>query len=99
MVGADAPPMLLRESLVSQRFLDRRAHIHASEDIVAAREKAVRVCIWPEALWGTPVSPSTAPSTGSDLNKKICATIESWRNRPIGGEHLHWYRNIFTHAR
>jgi transposase-like protein len=36
-----------------------------------------------EALWGTRVSSSTV----SDLNKKIYATIEAWRNRPIEGEH------------
>jgi hypothetical protein len=36
-----------------------------------------------EALWGTRVSPSTV----SDLNKKIYGTIETWRNRPIEGEH------------
>jgi putative transposase len=36
-----------------------------------------------EALWGTRVS----PSTGSNLNKKIYAKIEAWRNRPIEGEH------------
>src|SRR5215218_8874895 len=36
-----------------------------------------------EALWGTRVSPSTV----SNLNKKIYAKIEAWRNRPIEGEH------------
>jgi hypothetical protein len=36
-----------------------------------------------EALWGTRVSPSTV----SNLNKKIYAKIEAWRNRPIVGEH------------
>jgi Transposase, Mutator family len=36
-----------------------------------------------EALWGTQVSPSTV----SDLNKKIYGTIETWRNRPIEGQH------------
>src|SRR3954468_9326406 len=41
----------------------------------------------PEALWGTRVSPSTV----SDLNKKIYATIETWRNRPIEGEHPYVY--------
>ena len=40
-----------------------------------------------EALWGTRVSPSTV----SDLNKKIYATIEAWRNRPIVGEHPYVY--------
>ncbi len=36
-----------------------------------------------EALWGTRVSPSTV----SNLNKKIYATIDAWRNRPIEGAH------------
>ena len=40
-----------------------------------------------EALWGTRVSPSTV----SELNKKIYATIEAWRNRPIEGEHPYVY--------
>ena len=35
-----------------------------------------------EALWGTRVSPSTV----SNLNKKICAKIEAWRNRRVEGE-------------
>jgi transposase-like protein len=40
-----------------------------------------------EALWGTRVSPSTV----SELNKKIYGTIETWRNRPIDGEHPYVY--------
>lgn len=40
-----------------------------------------------EALWGTRVSPSTV----SELNKRIYATIEAWRNRPIAGEHPYLY--------
>jgi hypothetical protein len=40
-----------------------------------------------EALWGTRVSPSTV----SELNKKIYGTIETWRNRPIEGEHPYVY--------
>ncbi len=40
-----------------------------------------------EALWGTRVSPSTV----SDLNKKIYATIDQWRNRPIEGSHPYVY--------
>ena len=36
-----------------------------------------------EALWGTRVSPSTV----SNLNKKIYAKIEEWRNQPIEGRH------------
>ena len=40
-----------------------------------------------EALWGTRVSPSTV----SNLNKKIYAQIEAWRNRRIEGEHPYLY--------
>ena len=40
-----------------------------------------------EALWGTRVSPSTV----SNLNKKIYAKIETWRNRRIEGEHPYLY--------
>jgi hypothetical protein len=40
-----------------------------------------------DQLWGTRVSPSTV----SDLNKKIYETIETWRNRPIEGEHPYVY--------
>ena len=40
-----------------------------------------------EALWGTRVSPSTV----SDLNKKIYARIDEWRNAPIEGEHPYVY--------
>ena len=38
-----------------------------------------------EALWGTRVSPSTV----SELNQKIYAQIETWRNRPIEGHHAY----------
>lgn len=40
-----------------------------------------------EALWGQRVSPSTV----SELNQKIYATIEQWRQRPIEGEHAYVY--------
>src|SRR6516165_5493307 len=40
-----------------------------------------------EALWGTRRSPTTV----SDLNKKIYGTIETWRNRPIEGQHPYVY--------
>jgi putative transposase len=40
-----------------------------------------------EALWGQRVSPSTV----SELNQKIYATIEAWRQRPIEGEHAYVY--------
>ncbi len=37
-----------------------------------------------EALWGTKVSPGTI----SNLNKKVYAKIEQWRNQAIEGEFL-----------
>ena len=40
-----------------------------------------------EALWGERVGPSTV----SELNQKIYATIEAWRQRPIEGEHAYVY--------
>ena len=40
-----------------------------------------------EALWGTRVSPGTV----SRLNQKIYGQLESWRNRPITGEHPYVY--------
>ena len=40
-----------------------------------------------EALWGTRVSPSMV----SNLNKKIYAKIEAWRNWRIEGEHPYLY--------
>jgi putative transposase len=40
-----------------------------------------------EALWGQRVSPSTV----SELNQKIYASIEAWRQRPIEGEHAYVY--------
>ena len=49
-----------------------------------------------EALWGTRVSPSTV----SNLNKKIYAKIEAWRNRCTEGEHrgLHGVQLIISDA-
>ncbi|MBK1860105.1 IS256 family transposase [Cerasicoccus arenae] len=40
-----------------------------------------------EALWGVKVGPSTV----SDLNQKIYAQIEEWRNLPIQGKHAYVY--------
>ena len=40
-----------------------------------------------EALRGTRVSPGTV----SELNKKIYALIDAWRNRPIEGDHPYLY--------
>lgn len=40
-----------------------------------------------EALWGTKVSPSTV----SEMNRKIYGHIETWRNRPLSGDHPYVY--------
>ena len=41
--------------------------------------------------YGRPPGPRVSPSTVSDLNKKIYAKIEAWRNRRIEGEHPYLY--------
>jgi putative transposase len=38
-----------------------------------------------EALWGTRASPATV----ANLNKKVYATIEAWRNRLIEDDHAY----------
>jgi transposase-like protein len=48
---------------------------------MSAKKSVRRIEEITEALWGTKVSPSTV----SDLNQKIYAEIESWRNQPITG--------------
>lgn len=40
-----------------------------------------------EAQWGERVSPSAV----GELNRKICGTIEAWRNRPIEGVYAYVY--------
>ena len=40
-----------------------------------------------ETLWGTRVSPGSV----SNLNNKIYAQIEAWRNRPIEGHYAYVY--------
>jgi putative transposase len=52
-----------------------------------ARSSVRRVEDITEALWGTRVTPSTV----SNLNQKIYAKIEAWRNRRIEGEHPYLY--------
>ena len=37
------------------------------------------------------VATAVSPSTVSELNQKIYAQIETWRNRPIEGEHVYVY--------
>jgi transposase-like protein len=76
------------ETAIIERYRRREASVEeALIEMYLAGVSVRRVEDITEALWGTRVSPSTV----SDLNKKIYATIEAWRNRPITGEHPYVY--------
>jgi putative transposase len=45
-----------------------------------------------EALWGARGSPSTV----GELNQKIHAQIESWRDRPIEGNHPYGFLEVIS---
>jgi putative transposase len=68
----------------------RRREISVEESLVEMYLAGVsvrRVEDITEALWGTKVSPGTI----SNLNKKVYAHIEAWRNRKITGEYSYVY--------
>src|ERR1700741_2482388 len=72
------------ETAIIERY--RRRDVSVEEALVEMYLAGVsvrRVEDITEALWGTRVSPSTV----SELNQKIYAQIETWRNRPIEGNH------------
>lgn len=76
------------ETAIIERYRRREASVEeALIEMYLAGVSVRRVEDITEALWGTRVSPSTV----SDLNKKIYATIEAWRNRPIEGSHPYVY--------
>jgi putative transposase len=76
------------ETAIIERYRRREASVEeALIEMYLAGVSVRRVEDITEALWGTRVSPSTV----SELNKKIYATIEAWRNRPIEGEHPYLY--------
>ncbi|MFM2422328.1 MAG: hypothetical protein RL291_858 [Pseudomonadota bacterium] len=76
------------ETAIIERYRRREASVEeALIEMYLAGVSVRRVEDITEALWGTRVSPSTV----SELNKKIYATIEQWRNRPIEGEHPYVY--------
>jgi putative transposase len=76
------------ETAIIERYRRRESSVEeALIEMYLAGVSVRRVEDITEALWGTRVSPSTV----SDLNKKIYATIEAWRNRPIEGEHPYVY--------
>ena len=76
------------ETAIIERYRRRESSVEeALIEMYLAGVSVRRVEDITEALWGTRVSPSTV----SDLNKKIYATIEAWRNRPIEEEHPYVY--------
>lgn len=76
------------ETAIIERYKRRETSVEeALIEMYLAGVSVRRVEDITEALWGTRVSPSTV----SDLNKKIYATIDTWRNAPIEGEHPYVY--------
>ncbi len=76
------------ETAIIERYRRREASVEeALIEMYLAGVSVRRVEDITEALWGTRVSPSTV----SDLNKKIYATIDQWRNRSIEGSHPYVY--------
>src|SRR3954469_18476891 len=72
------------ETAIIERYRRRESSVEeALVEMYLAGISVRRVEDITEALWGTRVSPSTV----SNLNKKIYAKIEAWRNRRIEGEH------------
>ena len=76
------------ETAIIERYKRRESSVEeALIEMYLAGVSVRRVEDITEALWGTRVSPSTV----SNLNKKIYAKIEQWRNRPIEGEYPYLY--------
>jgi putative transposase len=76
------------ETAIIERYRRRESSIEeALIEMYLAGVSVRRVEDITQALWGTKVSPGTV----SNLNKKIYARIEKWRNRPIGGDYPYVY--------
>jgi len=72
------------ETAIIERYQRRESSVEeALIEMYLAGVSVRRVEDITEALWGTRVSPSTV----SDLNQKIYATIEAWRSRPIDADY------------
>jgi putative transposase len=72
------------ETAIIERYRRRETSVEeALVQMYLAGVSTRRVEDITEALWGVRVSSSTV----SELNKKIYAQIEEWRNRPIQGQH------------
>lgn len=78
----------LRETAIIERYRRREASVEESLiEMYLAGVSVRRIEDITETLWGTKVSPGTI----SNLNKKVYAKIEEWRNRPIIGKHPYVY--------
>lgn len=76
------------ETAIVERYRRREASVEeALIEMYLAGVSVRRVEDITEALWGTKVSPATV----SELNKKIYAQIELWRNRPLIGSYAYIY--------
>ena len=72
------------ETAIIERYRRRESSVEeALIEMYLAGVSVRRVEDITQALWGTRVSPSTV----SELNQKIYARIDSWRNRRIEGDH------------
>ena len=76
------------ETAIIERYRRRETSIEeALIEMYLAGVSVRRVEDITEALWGTRVSSGTV----SKLNQKVYRHIETWRNRPIEGEHPYVY--------
>src|SRR6195256_427924 len=76
------------ETAIIQRYRRKEASVEeALVEMYLAGVSVRRVEDITEALWGTRVSSGTV----SRLNQKIYRHIETWRSRPIEGEHAYVY--------
>ena len=72
------------ETQIIERYKRRESSVEeALVEMYLAGVSVRRVEDITEVLWGTRVSSSTV----SEMNKKIYERIESWRTRPLDGEH------------
>jgi transposase-like protein len=76
------------ETAIIERYKRRESSVEeALIEMYLAGVSVRRIEDITEALWGTKVSPSTV----SELNQKIYAEIENWRNQPITGSFAYVY--------
>jgi transposase-like protein len=76
------------ETEIIERYRRRESSVEeALVEMYLAGVSVRRVEDITEALWGQRVGPDTV----SELNQKIYATIETWRQRPIEGEYAYVY--------